>query len=209
MKVVFIGPPGAGKGTHAFMLSKKLKIPHISTGDILREEIHNRTRLGLLAKSFMDKGELVPDEVMVDIVKNRLGKKDARLNGFILDGFPRTKTQALALGNNLDIALYFKTSAAVIISRLAGRLICRRCNANYHIKNIPPKKSGICDTCGGKLYQRKDDREETVRKRLNIYRRQTSSLITYYKQQGILKEVNGDLDLIRLHKIIFNMLKSR
>lgn len=209
-KIILLGPPGAGKGTHACMLSKRLDIPHISTGDILREAVNKGNRLGLVARGFMNRGELVPDNIMAEIITNRLRKKDVREKGFMLDGFPRTQAQAEALERTLrggaDIVLYFKTSADVCISRLSGRRICKVCGANYHIKNIPPKKEGVCDECKGPLYQRQDDKEDTIRKRLRVYNKQTSSLINYFRRQGILKEVNGDIDLKPLHRIIVKLL---
>lgn len=212
MKIILLGPPGAGKGTHAVTLSKKLGIPHVSTGDILREAVKNRNRLGSLARDFMNRGELVPDDIMAGIIRNRLSKKDTKEKGFMLDGFPRTKVQAEVLERILrsgpDMVLYFKTSTDVCIRRLAGRRICRACGANYHIKNIPPKKEGICDICGGALYQRQDDKEMTIRKRLKVYSKQTASLIKHYRQQGLLKEINADLELTRVHNIILKLLNS-
>ncbi|MBL7155924.1 MAG: adenylate kinase, partial [Candidatus Omnitrophica bacterium] len=171
MNIVLLGPPGAGKGTQAKVLSKVYKIPHISTGDMLRDAVKKGTETGKSAKSFMDKGELVPDEIVIDLVIERVSGVDAD-KGFLLDGFPRNKKQADKLneafaktGRKLDIVLYFRTSSEVSISRLSGRRVCTRCGANFHIKNMPAKVEGICDYCDGKLIQRDDDKEATVKNR--------------------------------------------
>lgn len=206
MKIVLLGPPGAGKGTQGVVLSKKYNIAHISTGDILREAVKDGTPLGKKALIYMDKGELVPDEVVTGIVVERLAKKDAKA-GYILDGFPRTLKQAEALdkelnsiSGNIDMVLYFEIPEAVAIERLTGRRVCRRCGANYHIKNIPPKKEGICNKCGGELFQRPDDTIDTVRNRLKVYEGRTRPLIEYYTKKGILKKVSGALDVKDLFK---------
>jgi len=206
VKIVLLGPPGAGKGTQGVVLSKSYKVPHISTGDILREAVKNGTQLGLKAKSFMDKGELVPDEVVTGIVVERLNQKDTK-SGYILDGFPRTLPQAEHLdaalkkiSSGIDMVLYFEIPETVAIGRLTGRRVCKKCGANFHIKNIPPKKEGICDKCGGELFQRPDDRIETVKNRLKVYEGQTRPLIEYYTKQGILKKVSGALDVNDLFK---------
>lgn len=208
MNLILLGPPGAGKGTQAKVLSKDLEIPHISTGDMLRDAVSKETALGSKAKEYMVKGELVPDDLVIDIVRDRLTKSDVR-NGFILDGFPRTIEQTKMLdvtlgriSKNLDLILYFKTSLETSISRLSGRRVCEGCGANFHIKNIPPKKDGICDYCGGRLYQRKDDVEETVRRRWSVYMEETTPLIDYYKKTGLMEEVSGDLDVAELNKIL-------
>lgn len=208
MKLVLLGPPGAGKGTQSIVLSKEYKIPHISTGDILREAVKGGLPLGLQAKSFMDKGELVPDEVVTGIVAERLAKKDTK-NGFILDGFPRTVNQAVSLdkalkemSSGIDMAVYFETSSKVAIERLSGRRVCKNCGFNYHIKNIPPKKEGVCDKCGGALFQRPDDREDTILNRLKVYEEQTKPLIEYYTKKKILKKVSGDLGVDDLFKVL-------
>lgn len=208
MKLVLLGPPGAGKGTQSVVLSKEYGIPHISTGDILREAVKGGTQLGIKAKAFMDKGELVPDEVVTGIVVERL-KKDDTKKGFILDGFPRTLKQAADLDaelkkvcSGIDIVIYFETSAKVAIARLSGRRVCKTCGFNYHVKNIPPKKEGVCDKCGGVLFQRPDDREDTVIKRLKVYEDQTKPLVDYYTKKGILKKVSGDLDVDDLFKAL-------
>jgi len=210
MKLILLGPPGAGKGTQSVVLSRELKIPHISTGDILREAVKEGLPLGLKAKSYMDKGELVPDEVVTGIVVERLKRPDTR-GGYILDGFPRTIKQAgdldsaLAKSGGIDMVVFFETSEKVAIERLTGRRVCKRCAAIYHIKNMPPKKEGICDKCAGMLAQRPDDREETVRNRLKVYEAQTKPLIEYYSKKGILKKVSGDLGVDELFKVLSKM----
>ena len=199
MRIILLGPPGAGKGTQAQLLAKQYNLVHISTGDILREAIKNETPVGLQAKSFVEKGELVPDEVMNKIVTLRLGEPDCQ-KGFILDGYPRTETQALKLdealsklNQKIDFVFYFETSTEVIIERLSGRRICKDCQAVYHIKNMPPKKGGVCDECSGPLYQRPDDTEETIKNRLEVYNSSTKPLIDYYQGNDRLVRVNGDL----------------
>jgi adenylate kinase len=201
MRLALLGPPGAGKGTQAKVLSEYYNIPHISTGDILREAVKAKTPVGMKAKEFMDKGGLVPDKVVIDIVAERVASPDCK-NGFILDGFPRTGAQASALdptltrlGCPIDLALYFKTSIETIIQRLSGRRVCRNCAATYHVRNIPPKVTGKCDLCGGELYQRDDDKEETVRNRIKIYENTVPQVIEYYEGKGILRTVSGDMDV--------------
>lgn len=197
MRLVILGAPGAGKGTQAVNLSEKLKIPHISTGDIFRSNIKNGTSLGKLAKQYIDNGDLVPDEVTIGIVKDRLQKDDCD-NGFILDGFPRTINQAESLdrileemGTALDHVLDICVEDEVIIKRLSGRRMCPECNMNYHVDSDEPARTGICGRCGAKLVQREDDREETIINRLQTYHAQTEPLIYYYKAKGILLEVKG------------------
>lgn len=208
MKIVLLGPPGAGKGTQGVVLSKNYGIAHISTGDILREAVKKGTPLGKKALSFMNKGELVPDEIVTGIVVERLGREDAK-KGFILDGFPRTLKQGedldgalKKLSMALDVVLYFEIPEAAAIERLTGRRVCKKCGANYHIKNIPPKKAGICDKCGTELFQRPDDTIETVKNRLKVYEAQTQPLIDYYTKQGILKKVSGALSVDELFKVL-------
>lgn len=204
-----MGPPGAGKGTQAKSLAEKLALTHISTGDILRLNVKNQTALGLNAKDFMDRGLLVPDELVAKMLMQRLAEPDVK-NGFILDGYPRNINQAQTLdkmlremNTDLDSVIYLDTSDAVIIQRLTGRLVCSACGANFHIKNMPPKVSGICDNCGGKLFQRTDDKEETVRKRIEIYKNEVSALIQYYKQKQKLYELSADEEAeVVLNKII-------
>lgn len=208
MKIILLGPPGAGKGTQSVVLAKEYKIPHISTGDILRESVKAGLPLGIKAKSFMDKGELVPDEIVTGIVVERLKKPDTQ-KGYILDGFPRTLKQAEDLdqalnkmSSEIDMVVYFETSSKVAVERLSGRRVCKSCGFNYHVKNIPPKKEGICDKCGGVLFQRPDDNEKTVLNRLKVYEDQTKPLIAYYTEKGILKKVSGDLGVNELFKVL-------
>jgi len=208
MKLVLLGPPGAGKGTQSVILAKQYGVPHISTGDILRESVKKGASLGLKAKSYMDKGELVPDDVVIGIVAERLKLPDCK-SGFILDGFPRTLKQAEGLdealkniASDIDLVLYFETSERVAITRLTGRRVCRKCGFNYHVKNIPPKSEGVCDKCGGELFQRPDDTEKTVRNRLVVYEQQTKPLIAYYEKKGVLKKVSGDLDVQELNGVL-------
>lgn len=208
MKLILLGPPGAGKGTQSVVLAKAYNLPHISTGDILRESVKACQPLGLKAKEYMDRGELVPDQIVTGIAAERLNKPDAK-NGFILDGFPRTLNQAEDLNNALksissgiDLVLYFATSTDVAIERLTGRRVCKACGHNYHVKNIPPKKEGVCDKCGGELFQRLDDNEATVRNRLKVYEDQTKPLIDYYTKQGVLKRVSGDMGVDELFKVL-------
>ena len=197
MRLVILGAPGAGKGTQAVNLSEKLQVPHISTGDIFRSNIKNGTPLGKLAKEYIDKGALVPDEVTIDIVKDRLQQADCK-NGFILDGFPRTIPQADSLnsaltgmGTALDYVVDIFVEDKVIIKRLSGRRICPECNMSYHVDFSEPARKGICANCGSELIQREDDREETIINRLKTYHTQTEPLIGYYKEKGYLLTVMG------------------
>jgi adenylate kinase len=197
MKLVLLGAPGAGKGTQAKKLIEKYKIPQISTGDILRKAVADGTPLGKEAKSFMDKGELVPDSVVIGLVKERLGQDDCN-NGYILDGFPRNTSQAETLdtvlsdmGSPLDIALSVDVDKDVLMKRLTGRRTCKGCQQMYNIHFSPPRKDGVCDKCGGELYQRDDDKEETIKNRLDVYEKSTAPLIDYYGKKGILKSVEG------------------
>ncbi len=197
MKIIMLGAPGAGKGTQAKQIADKFSIPHISTGDIFRANIKEGTELGKKAKGYMDAGELVPDELVCDLVVDRIQKEDCA-NGFILDGFPRTIPQAEALtealsaiGQKMDYAIDIEVNDAQIVERMGGRRACLNCGATYHIVNIPPKKEGICDRCGSEIILRDDDKPETVQNRLNVYHEQTQPLIDYYKEQGILSEVDG------------------
>lgn len=214
MKIVLLGPPGAGKGTQANVLSNKFGAVHVSTGDILREAVKNGSKMGLLAKTYMDKGELVPDEIVLSLVAERLSKDDAK-GGFILDGFPRNKNQAIELEHRLkhlemklDMVLYFKTKESTSIERLTGRRICPKCGLNYHIKNRPPKKDNMCDACGIELIHRKDDEAETIKNRLKIYKNQTQPLLKYYKNSGLLRDVPGDLDVDALFKKLEILFKN-
>lgn len=212
MRLVFLGPPGAGKGTHAKILSEKFGVPHLATGDILRRHIHQKTPLGLKAKEKIEQGELVPDDLVNEMMLERIGQEP---KGFILDGYPRTLGQAEALREylkegtrELDAVINFLTSEEVVVDRLSGRLVCPQCNRNYHIRNLPPQKEGICDYCGTELTQRKDDKPETIRHRLEIYREETSPLIDYYKRQGILREINGDEDVPHVQEKLRSLFES-
>ncbi|MBL7156872.1 MAG: adenylate kinase [Candidatus Omnitrophica bacterium] len=214
MNLVLLGPPGAGKGTQAKVLSREFKFLHVSTGDMLREALKEGKEVGRRAKTYMDKGELVPDDIVIDIVIERISQEDAK-KGFLLDGFPRNERQANQLdeslarvGKKVEMVLYFKTSSEVSIARLSGRRVCQACRANFHVKNMPPKKSGICDYCGGKLIQRNDDKEKTVKNRLVVYEKETESLIGYYKEKDILQEVSGDLDVDNLFEVIKVLLQK-
>lgn len=189
MNLVFLGPPGAGKGTQALGVSEKYAIPHISTGDILRNEIKNGTALGLQAKRYMDAGKLVPDEVVIGIVAARLQQPDCK-GGFLFDGFPRTLAQAQALAERtkIEMAVDIDVPDEVIVDRLSGRRVCKSCGGTYHVSNM---KGSICQNCGGELIQRDDDAPETVQNRLRVYHEQTQPLIDYYRQQGVLVTVDG------------------
>ncbi len=193
MKLIFLGAPGAGKGTIAKMVMEKYNIPQISTGDIFRDNVKSETELGKKAKEYIDKGELVPDEITVGMVKERLIKDDCK-NGYILDGFPRTIPQAEALANigKIDKVIDFQARDDVIIQRLSGRRTCRKCGAIFHVVNIPPKVEGICDKCGGELVQRSDETEDVIKNRLEVYRKQTAPLIDYYEKKGMLAAVDAN-----------------
>ncbi|MBQ9992649.1 MAG: adenylate kinase [Firmicutes bacterium] len=201
MRIVLLGAPGAGKGTQAESLVKKLNLPHISTGDMFRAAIKNGTALGLEAKSYMDAGKLVPDELTVGIIKERISEPDCK-EGFILDGFPRNVAQAEALevmlaeqNAPLDAALNIDVPLEKIVTRLTGRRMCKDCGTIFHIAFNPPKEEGKCDACGGALYQRSDDTVETVTNRLNVYTEQTAPVIGFYAEKGLLRDVNGDQDI--------------
>ncbi|MET7977273.1 adenylate kinase [Streptomyces mirabilis] len=198
MRIVLVGPPGAGKGTQAVRLAEKLRVPHISTGDLFRANISQQTELGKLAKSYMDAGNLVPDEVTIAMVKDRIEQPDAE-GGFLLDGFPRNVQQAEALdqlleteGIKLDAVLVLEVPEDEVVKRIAGRRICRNDSSHvFHVTYNPPKKEGVCDVCGGELYQREDDSEETVRTRLEVYHTQTEPIIAYYKAQGLVVTISS------------------
>ncbi len=198
LRLIFLGPPGVGKGTQAERLASARGIPHISTGDILRREVAAGSELGSRAKTYMDRGELVPDDLVVAMVARRLAEADCR-RGYLLDGFPRTMPQAAALEKKLaatkdgaiDRVFYFSAPDAVLVRRLSGRRGCPACGANYHIDHLPPKVSGVCDRCGGRLVQRKDDQPETIQNRLAVYRAQTQELIDHYSAAGTLAEIDS------------------
>lgn len=204
MKIVFMGPPGAGKGTQAEKIVENYQIPHISTGDMFRKAIKDQTELGTEAKRYMDQGALVPDHVTIGIVKDRLSESDCK-SGFLLDGFPRTVDQAKALDeiltsldSKIDYVINIDVDLDILKERLTGRRICRSCGATYHMIFNPPKNADVCDKCGGELYQRKDDNEETVGNRLNVYVSQTKPLLDYYSLAGNLVNINGQqsIDLV-------------
>jgi len=198
VRIAFLGPPGAGKGTQARDLAQEWGVLHLATGDMLREAVAAGSPLGREAKDYMDRGALVPDDVIIRMMGERLGRADAR-RGFILDGFPRTIAQAEALGTllkdlglTLDTVVYFDVSEPELLRRLTGRRVCRKCGHTYHLVSNPPKRPGVCDACGGELYQREDDSEATVRNRLDVYRRQTSPLLDYYRERHMLTTVSGE-----------------
>ncbi|MCS7130563.1 MAG: adenylate kinase [Archaeoglobaceae archaeon] len=214
MNLILLGAPGAGKGTQAKFIAEKYGIPQISTGDMLREAVAKGTELGKIAKEFMSQGKLVPDEIVVGIVKERLKQKDCE-NGFILDGFPRTIAQAEALdeimkemGKKIDAVININVPEEEVVRRIVNRRICRKCGAIYHLLYDPPKKEGICDKCGGELYQRDDDRESVVRERFRVYRRDTEPLIEYYKKKGNLLNVDGSKNIEDVKEKILIMLEE-
>jgi len=190
MKIVLLGPPGAGKGTYASRLTKDLGIPHIATGDMVRKEINAETELGKRIKEYSTKGKLVPDKIIIELLENRLNEPDCE-EGFILDGFPRTIQQAEALEriSDIDVVINLEVPDEIIIKRLSNRLICEDCGAIYNRLTLKPERDNICDECGGRLYQREDDNPEVIQERLNVYRDKTEPLITYYKEKGLLEEV--------------------
>ena len=212
MKIIMLGAPGAGKGTQAKMIAEKYSIPHISTGDIFRANIKNGTELGKKAKTYIDAGQLVPDELVVDLVFDRFKEDDCK-NGYVLDGFPRTIPQAEALdnalkaiGDKVDFAIDVEVPDENIVRRMGGRRACVGCGATYHVVYNPTKEEGKCDTCGGELIVRDDDKPETVLSRLEVYHNQTQPLIDYYKGQGILKSVDGTVDMKDVFKAIVEIL---
>ena len=214
MKFILLGAPGAGKGTQAVLISEKYSIPHISTGDILRNNIKNETPLGVKAKEYVESGQLVPDELVIEMVKGRLGEADCT-NGFVLDGFPRSEQQAEALetcleelGKKLDKAFNFEVSEEVILSRLSGRRVCENCGKTYHNKNMPTKVEGICDVCGKNVIQRKDDSEEAIKNRLKIYNEMVGPLLAYYEKKGILINLPADKGYDEIGKILDKSLEN-
>ena len=205
-----MGPPGAGKGTQAAFIKEYYNIPHISTGDMFREAMRNETKVGIEAKKYIDKGMLVPDSVTNALVKERLSQADCK-KGFLLDGFPRNIPQAEALDQifkdlniKLDAVINIDVDFSVLIDRVVGRRVCPKCGASYHITNLKPKKDGICDVCGSELIQRKDDTEETIKTRLDVYSNQTKPLLDYYKKQNLVKTINGVGDVNAIFEDIKN-----
>ena len=214
MHIIMLGAPGAGKGTQADILSKEMNLPHIASGDLFRQALEGRTEVGLLAKSYMDKGELVPDEVAIKMILEKINQPDCA-SGCLLDGFPRTLHQAQVLdkalkeqGKSIDKAIYIEVPNEELVKRLSGRWLCRVCQTPYHIISSPPKTPGKCDKCGGELYQRSDDREETVKDRLSIFFAQTVPILDYYKKQNKLIRVNGNLGIQGVAGEIISALKA-
>ncbi len=214
MKIIMLGAPGAGKGTQAKLIAEKYGIPHISTGDIFRANIKAGTDLGKEAKEYMDKGQLVPDELTVRILLDRVGKDDCK-NGYVLDGFPRTIPQAQVLdnevaklGDKIDYAIDVDVPDENIIRRMSGRRACLKCGATYHIEHVPPKKEGICDVCGSELVLRDDDKPETVKERLSVYHKQTQPLIDHYSRFNILRTVDGTQDVQVVFDNIVKLLEA-
>ncbi|MCR5738844.1 MAG: adenylate kinase [Lachnospiraceae bacterium] len=212
MKIIMLGAPGAGKGTQAKMIAEKYSIPHVSTGDIFRANIKNGTELGKQAKEYMDAGKLVPDELTVKILLDRVAQDDCQ-NGYVLDGFPRTIPQAEVLedalnkiGDKIDFAVNVDVPDENIVRRMSGRRACLKCGATYHIEHIPPKQEGICDTCGSELVLRDDDKPETVQNRLKVYHEQTQPLIDFYTERNILKTVDGTRDMKEVFEDIIAIL---
>lgn len=208
MKIILLGAPGAGKGTQAEIISKKLGIPTISTGNILRAAVKNGTPVGLKAKEYMDAGKLVPDEVIIGVISERLAEADCQ-NGFILDGVPRTIPQAEALekaGISFDAVVSIEISDEEIVERMAGRRVCTACGAPYHVKNMPPKVEGVCDACGGKLEARADDKPEVVRDRLQVYHKETAPLKDFYAARNLLKTVDNQPTVAETTTAILNAL---
>jgi adenylate kinase len=214
MHIIMLGAPGAGKGTQADILSQEMNLPHIASGDLFRKALEKRTEVGLLAKSYMDKGELVPDEVAIKMILERIDQPDCAA-GCLLDGFPRTLHQAEVLnkafreqGKTIDKAIYIEVPNEELVKRLSGRRLCRFCQTPYHIISSPPKTPGKCDKCGGELYQRSDDKEETVKERLSIFFTQTIPILDYYKKQSQLIKVNGNLGIQGVAREIISALKA-
>lgn len=212
--IILLGPPGAGKGTQARLIKEKFSIPQISTGDMFREALAKQTPLGIKAREYMEKGELVPDEIVTAMVSERLKEKDCE-SGFVLDGFPRTLAQARALegslsqmGKKIDLVINIVVDEEELVKRLSGRRTCRKCGAMYHIVFNPPQKDGICDKCGGELYQRPDDAEETVRNRLKVYKEQTEPLVRYYDERGLLVTVDGSGEIGEIFQRISDIIKN-
>jgi adenylate kinase len=214
MYIIMLGAPGAGKGTQADILSQEMNFPHIASGDLFRQALEEKTEVGLLAKSYMDKGKLVPDEVAIKMILERINQPDCT-SGCLLDGFPRTLHQAKILdkafgeqGKAIDKAIYIEVPNEKLVKRISGRQLCRVCQTPYHIISSPPKNPGKCDKCGGELYQRSDDREKTVKERLSIFFAQTVPILDYYKKQNKLIKINGDLGIQEVARAIISALKA-
>jgi adenylate kinase len=203
MNIVMLGSPGVGKGTYAKILSDKYNVPRISVGDLFRKAIKDETELGKKIKDYVSRGDLVPDEMVIELVKERLQKDDCK-NGFFLDGFPRTIAQAEAMERfkKIDKVFNFVASDRVIMSRLGGRRTCRECGAIYHVKNIPPKVEGICDRCGGRLYQRSDETPQAIKNRLRVYREKTKPVSDYFRKKGLLADIDANYQFEKIDKVI-------
>ena len=214
MYLILLGPPGSGKGTQAERLCKQFDLPHVASGDLFRDHLKRETDLGKLARSYMDKGQLVPDDVTIAMIKERLSRSDCR-GGTILDGFPRTRAQAEALdsilqefGQQLTGVLFMAVPDDVLIERLSGRRICRKCQAPYHVLFSPPREAQTCDLCAGELYQREDDQPETIKARLDVYHKQTAPLIKFYQATNILHEVDGNMDIDQVTDSMLTIIRS-
>jgi len=214
MYLILLGPPGSGKGTQAERLRKELKLPHVASGDLFRDHLKRESELGILARSYMDIGQLVPDDVTIAMVKERLSRPDCR-GGTILDGFPRTLAQAEALdsilqelGQQLTGVLFIAIPDDVLIERLSGRRICRNCQTPYHILFSPPREMETCDLCGGELYQRDDDQPETIKERVDVYHQQTAPLIKYYLAADLLHEIDGNIEIDQVTEILITVISS-
>ncbi|MEK6869503.1 MAG: adenylate kinase [Nanoarchaeota archaeon] len=209
MNIILLGPPGVGKGTAANKLSEKLKIPHIATGDMLRENVAKKTKLGMKAESYMDSGALVPDDLVIEMIKERLQRNDCK-KGFILDGFPRTIYQADETGKvvKIDKVVNIQASDEIIVKRIGRRRVCDQCSFVYHLDFIKPNREGFCDKCSGILYQREDDKPEAVKERLKVYREKTKPLIKYYKEKDLLVDVDGSGSPEKEFKLVYEAVKS-
>lgn len=214
MFFVLLGPPGAGKGTQADIIVREMSLPHVASGDLFRQALKNGTELGKQAESYMKAGKLVPDEITIKMILERIAQPDCK-NGCVFDGFPRTLEQAKALdaalekqGKSIERAIYIDVPEKALLERLTGRFVCKTCQTPYHLKNSPPRKEGVCDKCGGELYQREDDKEETIKERLRVYFAQTTPLLDYYEKKGKLFRVNGDRSITEVGKDLVNFLEG-